>query len=558
MANAMATVTGRQRPMTIIDGFIYNFLAMGVIFPWLYLWGPAAFPGANISVAILIAAVAQVPIAVAYAFLACVFPGNGGDYVYQTRTLGTAGAVCVLSGFVVWILQWIALSGWLFSTLGLAPLVMCVGVNSRNSSITSAGVVLQSPGGVLVVTLILAVTTVYFLQRGMKLFVSIQRWLFVLTLSGVAAMVIVFIGPAEVLFGNINYFARTVITEVGVQVPDGMLQSFVPFVVNDAAHNGIAVTPKFSWLATLGMVPITWASLQWSVYSVEQNAEIQRSRSLSNQLVMLVAPVAAVALLLILVAQLEQKALSAPFLTSDASLWWSKNGSPVTVSFLTNVLQPFPNVLAIASSGSITVGIIIAVGFLANAFQVSCNCFIGMSRVMVRMSRDGVLPRWLASDHPAGSLATPRRANWIYLLASIPVMVAFFLVDTWRSYTLGSTVACGYVFVGSTIAIFRLPWTRSWKLVRRSELRNFPRWSFIVLGILSSALSGAMVLSYLLVPNYRLVSISSLIAIFAVAAFAAAIVTTARLRGRKPILKADLRTSEVTSMTEEPAVKAQL
>jgi hypothetical protein len=36
---------GRACPMSAWDGFAYNFLAMGVIFRWLYLWGPASFPG---------------------------------------------------------------------------------------------------------------------------------------------------------------------------------------------------------------------------------------------------------------------------------------------------------------------------------------------------------------------------------------------------------------------------------------------------------------------------------------------------------------------------------
>ena len=43
------------RPMAVTDALIYNFLTMGVIFPWVYVLGPAAFPGGSIPVAIWIA-----------------------------------------------------------------------------------------------------------------------------------------------------------------------------------------------------------------------------------------------------------------------------------------------------------------------------------------------------------------------------------------------------------------------------------------------------------------------------------------------------------------------
>ena len=51
--------------------------------------------------------------------------------------------------------------------------------------------------------------------------------------------------------------------------------------------------------------------------------------------------------------------------------------------FVRNVLQPFPNALAIASSQGYGIAIVIALGFLANTFQVICNSFIGMAKIIV-------------------------------------------------------------------------------------------------------------------------------------------------------------------------------
>ena len=164
--------------MSVLDGFIYNFLAMGVIFPWVYIWGPAAFPGANIYGALLITFIAQIPISLAYSFLASIMPVDAGDYVYQTRAFGAVGSIAVMSGFVVAILPWLAISGWLFATLGLAPLFLSIGYFSHSLVVAQLGIICESRGGVLLISLMLNLFTVWFLLRGMPRFAKVQRVLF--------------------------------------------------------------------------------------------------------------------------------------------------------------------------------------------------------------------------------------------------------------------------------------------------------------------------------------------------------------------------------------------
>jgi len=132
--------------MSVRDGFIYNVLAMGAIFPWVYVWGPAAFPNANIYWALIIAFIAQVPISLSYSFLASALPVNAGDYVYQVRAFGSLGSIALLSGFVVCILEWLPISGWLVATMGVAPLFLSAGVKWNSVSLlTKIGVAVESP-----------------------------------------------------------------------------------------------------------------------------------------------------------------------------------------------------------------------------------------------------------------------------------------------------------------------------------------------------------------------------------------------------------------------------
>ena len=124
--------SGLVRVMSARSAFVYNVLTMGMIFPWTYLWAPGALPGGQLVWGILLAMVLEIPIALAYVWLSTALPRSGGDYVFQSRVLGGGiGFTLVFSGFVIWILQWVALSGWLLSSLGFAPLFLGLGEIGR-------------------------------------------------------------------------------------------------------------------------------------------------------------------------------------------------------------------------------------------------------------------------------------------------------------------------------------------------------------------------------------------------------------------------------------------
>ena len=55
--------------------------------------------------------------------------GNTIVSVFQSGRVfgGGVGFAVVMSGFVIWILQWVALSGWLLSYLGFASLFLGLG-----------------------------------------------------------------------------------------------------------------------------------------------------------------------------------------------------------------------------------------------------------------------------------------------------------------------------------------------------------------------------------------------------------------------------------------------
>src|SRR5688500_3423663 len=163
MATVAATATtpeiftrkasGLVRVMSPYSAFVYNILTMGLIFPWTYLWAPGALPGGQLVWGILLAMLIEIPIAYVYVWLSTALPRSGGDYVFQSRVFGGGVAfTVVMSGFVIWILQWVALSGWLVSYLGFAPLFLGLGATMANPTLSGLGVWFTTPTGIVLVS----------------------------------------------------------------------------------------------------------------------------------------------------------------------------------------------------------------------------------------------------------------------------------------------------------------------------------------------------------------------------------------------------------------------
>jgi amino acid transporter len=164
----------------------------------------------------------------------------------------------------------------------------------------------------------------------------------------------------------------------------------------------------------------------------------------------------------------------------------------------------WPPMIAVALTSSPLVVLFIGIGFILNGFQIVCNCYIGMTRVMVAMSLDRLLPEWFSKVDEKRH--TPFNAHLAYFLASIPVILGYNLVTqpfSWYSLTLGVTFGCGYVFVVTCIAGALLPY-RAKELYESSpgaqyKLANVPM--ITVLGVLGGIFGTLMVLAYLFAPQ---------------------------------------------------------
>jgi len=477
--------------MSPYSAFIYNILTMGVIFPWVYLWAPTAFQGSNLVLGILFAFLFELPIALAYVWLATALPRSGGDYVFQSRVFGGGfGFTVVFAFFVVWILQWVALSGWLMATLGLAPTFIGLGVTTGIDAFTDFGTWAASSNGIIIISVLNALLALILLVTGFKNYVRFQfvMWYAILISFGIVLLLFLFTSP-ETAHAKLDAFASDV---------DGVT-GFFAAASAAAADAGVNFNPPFWLFGTLMVAPIAWTSLQWATYSVEQGGEIKNAHVFRNQLFIMVGSLIAVAGALILLALAMQKGIgSEGVLVASSGYWYGVPEATIGGNFM------FPNLMAMGLTGSWIIVLAIGVGFILNAFQIVCNCYIGTTRIMVAQGLDGLLPDWFARVSPRWK--TPVNAHIAYFLAALPVIWGYNKVSSWTRWTLGVTFANGAVMVLSALAAALLPY-RAKALYEASpgakyRIGNTPTVTLV--GILGFLLGGFMVVSFLFVKDLGL------------------------------------------------------
>src|SRR5574339_948963 len=497
--------SGLVRVMSPYSAFIYNILTMGLIFPWTYLWAPGALPGGRLVWGILLAMIFEIPIALTYVWLSTALPRSGGDYVFQSRVFGGGvGFAVVMSGFVIWILQWVALSGWLLSYLGFASLFLGLGGTMGNPTLTSIGVWFTTPWAIIIVSILNALLAMLLLVSGFKNYVKFQYVMWYATLLSFGIMLyLMFSATPETFAQKLDAFV----------VASGGAPSFYQTAIDAAKGANIDLNPPFSLLATLLVAPIAWTSLQWATYSAEQNGEIKNARSFTSQAFIIVGSLIFTGILLAILAAALEKAVGTEFLYVAGAGYWSGVGESTIAGFWL-----WPNMIAVALSASPLIILLIGIGYILNSHQIVHNCYIGMTRVMVAMSLDRLLPEWVSKVDER--FHTPVNAHIAYFLASIPVILLYNLHPGCVGLTLGVTFACVYMFVVTCLAGALLPY-RAKDVYESSpgakyKIGNTPLVT--ILGFLGFVLGGAMLLMFMFYSQLGLTSTLAYVVVFGVLA----------------------------------------
>src|ERR1700744_3502372 len=160
--------TGLVRGWAVRDSTIYATLSTNVVTLGMVEWAyQSTFPGGSLLTSILISGVWVSFLVIAYAGLVVTIPRAGGDYVWQSRILGSGiGFVLAATGwwFILWL--WAPIYGSVLSEEFFQPIWATLGYH---------GTFFASHTGIFVVTLITIVLAGALVSIGMAGYAPGQR-----------------------------------------------------------------------------------------------------------------------------------------------------------------------------------------------------------------------------------------------------------------------------------------------------------------------------------------------------------------------------------------------
>ena len=180
--------TGLVREAGAWDVFIFNSnnqnLGIGALFILLFL---GFYNGGNLELATILTMLCTIPMAVVYALFAAAMPRSGGDYVYNSRTLGPIWGFVSSFNWLFWMLVYVGVPAAFVSSFGIAPWFRMMGAMSGNTTLVAWGNGISGLWGTIIAGTLLLLLFAAIFVKGVHLYFRIQNWGFMIAMVGLAA-----------------------------------------------------------------------------------------------------------------------------------------------------------------------------------------------------------------------------------------------------------------------------------------------------------------------------------------------------------------------------------
>jgi APA family basic amino acid/polyamine antiporter len=460
-----------------------NFISIGLLLTFMFLFMPSLYPGVNMYLSMLIAVVITVPTGLVYGFLAASMPRSGGDYVYNSRILGPAWGTMANWNITIWWFFYGGVPSAFFARYGIAPMLRVLGAYTGNIGLLTAADWVSSPNGTFILGALLLIALTVIFVLGLKRFFVVQNILFILALLSTALVIVVW------LFASPGAFHSAFNGTLGKV--SGQTDLYAG-IMSSAKSGGFGLAP-FSFYYTL--LPITWIylNLGFSFSSAYIGGEVKNAKRLQ----LWAAPVAilVVAVVVMLTIFAADHAVGLGFMGSAGFITdWSKLGLSFTPTY---------SELAAYSAGNLFVAFLIMFGFLFWSYAWLPGQILNGSRNLVAYSIDGLLPRRFSDVHP--TFHTPVFSLGVMCVASLIALAIYVYTPYFATLVgiFGFILTFGLTSIAAIVMPFRV----------RTIFETSPvRWHIFgvpvisILGVLSLIMCGFMEWIFLSDPYAGLLS----------------------------------------------------
>ena len=256
-------------------------------------WGADGAAGVEPAWGIAFAFLFELPIALAYVWLATVLTTLRAVTTCSRAAYSAAASASrwSLRSSGVWILQWVALSGWLMAALGIAPTFLGLGVTTGvHAFTTSATWAASGPTASSSSSSSTPWSALVLLASGFRNYVRFQfvMWYAILISFGVVLLLFLGTNPGGRFTGKINAFAPSAWTASRTSSPRPGVRVGRRPASTSTRRSGCSGRCWWSWLC------VDLLS-RWASYSVEQGGEIKNAHVFRNQVFIIVGSLIATA-----------------------------------------------------------------------------------------------------------------------------------------------------------------------------------------------------------------------------------------------------------------------
>ncbi len=431
--------TGLVRGWSVRDSLIYaclatNFVTLGI---YEFTFAGPAFPKGQLITAVIISGIWVSFLVIAYTGLVVTIPRAGGDYVWQTRILGSGvGFVMAATGwwFILWL--WAPIYGNILSVQLFEPLWATLKWTWPSGGAAWFG----THNGIFIVSLITIALAGLLVSIGMAGYAKVQRWCFIGGMIGFAVVVILLLVNSHASF-----------------VSSFNLEAHKLFGVNNAyaATNKAAVKAGYSTSPlsfgplgpTMLLVPAMMFFILWPNWGTTLYGEIRGAsdfkRVFAGMFFGLWLTVALTVIFLLLIA----KTVGWGFYQNLNSLDY--NATPQFG------IWPYPFMFAgwLVHNTAFQVVLILVLSLWF--FGWVGTLFLSSTRVIFAAAFDRVLPD--RASEVSEKRRVPVYSLVLMLLPAVGLSALYAYNTTFVTYTLDATLVIAVTFLFSSIAVVVLP-----------------------------------------------------------------------------------------------------
>src|SRR5215472_7837646 len=512
--------TGLVRGWSVRDSMIYAILATNFITLAIYEFAFAApaFPQGQLITSVLISGIWVSFLVIAYSGLVVTIPRAGGDYVWQTRVLGSGiGFVMAATGwwFILWL--WAPIYGNILAVQFFEPLWATL----KWTWPTGGAAWFGTHNGIFLVSMITIVLAGVLVSIGMAGYARIQKWCIYGGLVGFAVIVVLLLFNSHANFvASFNLEAHRLF---GIPNAYGATQA-------EAAKLGFHAQPLgFGPLGpTMLLVPVMMFFILWPNWGATLYGEIRGASDFRRVFTGMFGGLWITVALTIIFLLLINKTMGWAFYQNSNQLnFLAKGVLPV---------WPYPVLFAAWLVHNTAFQVILILVMSLWFFGWVGTLFLSSTRVIFAAAFDRVLPDRAAEVSEKRKV--PFYSLILMLLPAVALSAVYAYSLKFQTYTLDATLVIAVTYLFSAIAVVLLPFIKKdlWQASPASKIKLFGVPVVPVCGWVTIGLLGFNLYEWLTNNNYYVNGKDSLIYMGAMYVLAIVIYVVARLvRSRQGI-----------------------